>query len=147
MPNPLAVSCVLQELSRVTLPPPEGTEVVAVPIYFRQGDGGQEPSVEIAVLLGPQTAMVVPPAQTAQAVVVGNAHARGASNAKVTVVEFSDPECPYCGRAHESIDLLYVELRDRVRFAMKFAPMPFHRRAPTAVAGGLAPVGGGKLLE
>ena len=148
IPNPFVVSCVLQELSSVTLPPPtDGTEVVAVPIYFRQGDDGQEPSVEIAVLRGPQTAMVVPPAQTAQAVVVGNAHARGASNAKVTVVEFSDPECPYCGRAHESIDLLYLELGDRVRFAMKFAPMPFHRRAPAAVAAAFAAGEQGKFWE
>jgi len=148
IPNPFVVSCVLQELSSVKLPPPtDGSDVVAVPIYFRRGDDGQEPSVEIAVLRGPRTAAAVPQGQTAQAVAVGNAHARGASNAKVTVVEFSDPECPYCGRAHESIDLLYLELGDRVRFAMKFAPMPFHRRAPAAVAAAFAAGEQGKFWE
>jgi len=148
IPNPFVVSCVLQELSSVKLPPPtDGSDVVAVPIYFRRGDDGQEPSVEIAVLRGPRTAAAVPQGQTAQAVAVGNAHARGASNAKVTLVEFSDPECPYCGRAHESIDLLYMELGDRVRFAMKFAPMPFHRRAPAAVAAAFAAGEQGKFWE
>jgi protein-disulfide isomerase len=148
--NPFVVSCVLQELGLVTVPSPsDGTNQVTLPIYFRRGDEGQEPSVEIAVSPGPQT-VAAPPTQTAQPaqdVVVGNAHARGASNAKVMVVEFSDPECPFCGRAHESIDLLYMELGDRVRFAMKFAPMPFHRRAPTAVAAAFAAGEQGKFWE
>jgi len=145
--NPFVVSCVLQELGRLTVPPPsDETNQVTLPIYFRRGEDGQDPSVQFSVF-SDAAKVAPPPARTEQVVAVGNAHVRGARDAKVTVVEFSDPECPYCGRAHESINLLYMELGDRVRFATKFAPMPFHRRAPTAVAAAFAAGEQGKFWE
>jgi protein-disulfide isomerase len=146
--NPFVVSCVLQQLMGATVPfPTDGTDVVVLPLYFHRGDGAEEDRVVIAIPQDLSSAAAAPPAQAAQAIVTGNAHARGASAAKVTVVEFSDPECPFCGRAHESIDLLYLELGDRVRFAMKFAPLPMHRRAPTAVAAAFAAGEQGKFWE
>jgi protein-disulfide isomerase len=144
--SPFVASCVLQELSRASVPAPAGaTEVITVPIYFHRGESGGDPWVEI-----PRTSSSAPttsPPQAAQTVEVGNAPSRGPSNASVTVVEFTDPECPYCGRAHESINALYKELGDRVRFVLKFSPMPFHRRAPGAAAAAFAAGEQGQFWE
>jgi len=145
--SPFVASCALQELSRASVPAPAGgTEVVTVSIYFRRGESGGDPSVNI---MSPSvgSAPAAPPPQAAQTVEVGNAPSRGPSNAAVTVVEFTDPECPYCGRAHESINALYKELGDRVRFVLKFSPMPFHRRAPGAAAAALAAGEQGQFWE
>src|SRR5215813_8931682 len=145
--SPFVASCALQELSRASVPAPAaGTEVVTVSIYFRRGESGGDPSVNI-VSPSVGSAPAAPPPQTAQTVEVGNAPSRGPSNAAVTVVEFTDPECPYCGRAHQSINTLYKELGDRVRFVLKFAPMPFHRRAPGAAAAAFAAGEQGQFFE
>jgi len=145
--SPFVASCALQELSRASVPAPAGgTEVVTVSIYFQRGESGGDPSVNI-VSPSVGSAPAAPPPQTAQTVEVGNAPSRGPSNAAVTVVEFTDPECPYCGRAHQSINTLYKELGDRVRFVLKFAPMPFHRRAPGAAAAAFAAGEQGQFFE
>lgn len=54
---------------------------------------------------------------------------RGAKNASVTVVEFSDFECPFCSRIQPVMKQLRSNYKDRVNFAFKHFPLPFHRRA------------------
>ncbi len=143
--SPFVASCVLKEVSGARVPAPAGgKDVVDLAFYFHRGEGGREPSVQIAKS---SPAPAAPIAQTTQTVLVGDAPSRGPRDAAVTVVEISDPECPYCGRAHESINALYKELGDRVRFAFKFAPMANHRRAPTAAAAALAAGEQGKFWE
>ena len=49
---------------------------------------------------------------------------RGPSDAKVTVVEYSDFQCPYCGRAWELFEKeVYPEYKDKVRFVFKQMPL------------------------
>ena len=61
----------------------------------------------------------------------------GSSDAPVTIVEFSDFECPYCKRFHEEV---LPELKREyinpglVRFVHKDLPLPFHRQARPAAA-------------
>jgi protein-disulfide isomerase len=49
---------------------------------------------------------------------------RGPSDAKVTVVEYSDFQCPYCGHAWEIFEKeVYPQYKDRVRFVFKQMPL------------------------
>ena len=61
----------------------------------------------------------------------------GSKDAPVTIVEFSDFECPYCKRFHEqvlpSLQREYID-PGLVRFVHKDLPLPFHRQARPAAA-------------
>ncbi|HEY2514624.1 MAG TPA: thioredoxin domain-containing protein [Polyangiaceae bacterium] len=47
----------------------------------------------------------------------------------VTIVEFSDFECPFCKRAHDTMEKLHAQYGDKVRLVFKNAPIGFHKRA------------------
>lgn len=54
----------------------------------------------------------------------------GNANAPVTIVEFSDFECPYCSRAVPTIDRIKKEYGpDKVRIIFRDMPLPSHPRA------------------
>lgn len=61
---------------------------------------------------------------------------KGGKNAKVTIVEYSDFQCPYCARAHDTIEnQVLKEYGDKVRLVHKNFPLAFHKWAePAAVA-------------
>jgi protein-disulfide isomerase len=60
---------------------------------------------------------------------------RGPASAKVTVVEFSDFQCPYCSRAVPAVKELEQSFGQEVRLAWKHLPLSFHQNAmPAALA-------------
>ncbi len=50
----------------------------------------------------------------------------------ITLVEFGDFECPYCGDAYDSIKEVQGLLGDRLRFVFRELPLPKHPHARTA---------------
>jgi protein-disulfide isomerase len=60
---------------------------------------------------------------------VGTSPVRGSSAALVTVVEFSDFQCPFCKKVQPTLERLRAEYGDRVRWVWKDEPLPFHPRA------------------
>ncbi len=59
----------------------------------------------------------------------------GPAGAKVTVVEFAEYPCPYCGMAASTVKELLAAYEGKVRFVWKDFPLPSHERAvPAAVA-------------
>ena len=56
----------------------------------------------------------------------------GPADAPVTIVEFSDFECPYCAKAVPAIDALKKQYGKQVRFAFRHFPLSFHARARPA---------------
>lgn len=62
--------------------------------------------------------------------------AKGPTNAKVTIIEYSDFQCPFCTRGYETIEKQVLpEYGDKVRFVYKHFPLGFHPWAtPAAVA-------------
>lgn len=58
-----------------------------------------------------------------KAVEVGNAPVRGALSAKVTIVEFSDFQCPFCAKAHPTIQQILKDYDGKVRVAYKHFPI------------------------
>ena len=61
---------------------------------------------------------------------------RGPATAKVTVVEFSDFQCPFCSRGYNTMEQQVLkEYGDKVKFYYKNYPLPFH---PWATLGAVA---------
>ncbi len=74
-------------------------------------------------------------ATVAPDVVVGDSPALGTSDAWVTVVVFSDFECPYCGAAQATLSTVLPGYGSDVRYVFKNFPLSMHPyAAPTAVA-------------
>lgn len=65
---------------------------------------------------------------------VGNSPTLGPATALVTIVEFSDFECPFCKRAEPTLAEVRREYGDKVRLVWKDMPLPFHANAvPAAI--------------
>ncbi|OFZ21305.1 MAG: hypothetical protein A2X94_07595 [Bdellovibrionales bacterium GWB1_55_8] len=62
----------------------------------------------------------------------GQAPFFGGKNAKVTIVEFSDFQCPFCGRAAETVNQLKKKYGNKIKVAFKHFPLPMHREARPA---------------
>jgi protein-disulfide isomerase len=71
----------------------------------------------------------------------------GPANAKVTVVEFSDFQCPYCSKAASVVDQVKEKYSDRVRFVFRQFPLPMHENARGAAEAALAANAQGKFWE
>ena len=72
---------------------------------------------------------------------------RGNPNAKILIVEFSDFQCPYCGRATQTVDQLLKDYPNDVKVAFKNFPLPFHNMARPAAHAALAAGRQGKFYE
>ena len=57
---------------------------------------------------------------------------RGNVNAPVTVLEFSDFQCPYCVRARPTVARVRETYGDKVRWAFRHFPLDFHALAQKA---------------
>ena len=77
-----------------------------------------------------------PPPVARVAVSTDGAPVRGAANAPVTIVEFSDFECPFCKRAHPTLTQLLKDYAGKVKVAYRDFPLesihPQARRAAEA---------------
>ncbi len=63
---------------------------------------------------------------------VASSPSRGSASALVTVVEFSDFQCPFCKKVQPMLERLRNEYGDRVRWVWKDEPLTFHARAVPA---------------
>jgi len=59
-------------------------------------------------------------------------HVRGAFNAPITLVEFSDFECPFCGRIYPTFKSILSKYDGKVRLVYKYFPLSFHPNAQKA---------------
>jgi protein-disulfide isomerase len=76
-----------------------------------------------------------PPAQAAKVSFRADDPARGPATAKVTVVLFSDFQCPFCARMEPTLRGLEAAWPGLVRVVWKHQPLPFHAQAfPAAMA-------------
>lgn len=57
---------------------------------------------------------------------------RGNAAAPVTIIEFSDFQCPFCQRVNPTLDRIRQTYGDRVKIVFKDYPLPNHPQAPKA---------------
>ena len=63
---------------------------------------------------------------------VGTGPTRGPATAQVTIIEFSDFQCPFCKRGEETLARVRREYGDKVRIVWRDMPLSFHPRAEPA---------------
>jgi protein-disulfide isomerase len=83
----------------------------------------------------------------AQQIDLRSAPTRGPATAPVSLVEFSDFECPYCAMAAPVVKQLLAAYPAQVRFAFKHYPLPMHKESPLAHEAALAAGEQGKFWE
>jgi protein-disulfide isomerase len=57
---------------------------------------------------------------------------RGNPSAPITIVEFSDYQCPFCARVNPTLDKVRATYGDKVKIVFKDFPLPNHAEAPKA---------------
>lgn len=74
-------------------------------------------------------------------------HVQGPANATVTVVEYGDYECPYCGEVVPSIKQIQQQMGDRMRFVFRNFPLSQHPYAEVAAEAAEAAAAQGKFWQ
>jgi protein-disulfide isomerase len=95
-------------------------ELTARRAAFVEGLRGR---AKVRVALDPPRAQVAIPA---------DAPALGPPSAPVTMVEFSDYQCPYCRRAQATVDELVAKYKNKLRLVHRDFPLEGHPRAMPA---------------
>lgn len=86
-------------------------------------------------------------AEVQSKIAASDAPAFGPPNAKVTVVEFSDFQCPFCSRAASVVTQIREKFGSQVRFVFRQFPLGFHKHAQLAAQAALAANAQGKFWE
>ena len=110
------------------------------------GTSGNSPSIAVAPSPTPG-APAAPGAAETLKVPLDNAPVSGKAEALVTIVEFSDYQCPFCSKANATVKQLQQDYGDKVRVAMKQNPLSFHPFARPAALAALAAGEQGKYWE
>lgn len=78
---------------------------------------------------------------------IGGAPFKGAANAKVTIVEFSDFQCPYCAKAAIEASQVVQKYPNTVKLVFKQFPLEDHSQAALAAEASLAAQAQGKFWQ
>lgn len=78
---------------------------------------------------------------------IGDSPVFGKKDAPITIVEFSDFQCPFCKRSQETVRQVKQVYGDKIRFAYKQFPLSFHPQAQPAAEASLCANEQGKFWE
>jgi protein-disulfide isomerase len=103
-------------------------------------------AVQLRQAAGVQT-FLLPPVSPVYEIATDDQPSKGATTAPVTVVEFTDFQCPACAQAHPVLDRLVAEYGDRIRLVVRDYPLSQHPQAPKAAEAAEAARAQGKYWE
>ena len=120
-------------------PLPPFPDVKAEIAEFVKGQSAQEVRAQFIARLrsGSKVESLLPPLLLPKVVFQADGPSRGDGKAPVTIVEFSDYECDFCGRAEEVVRRVLSEYGGKVRFVHQSFPIAGHPRAPKAAEAAL----------
>lgn len=109
-----------------------GLLVMAIPATFfatraATTSSGASPTAAFAAptAVAPEQAPTPGPVKPVQ----DTEYVRGDKNAAVTLIEYSDLECPFCQRFHPTVRQLLDEYKGRVAWVYRHFPLSFHANA------------------
>lgn len=91
--------------------------------------------------------LITEPEQPIQLISVDDDPARGEVNAPVTVVEFTDFQCPACAAMHPVLEEVLKSYGNKVRFVVRDFPLSQHEHARKAAEAANAAHAQGKFFE
>lgn len=113
-----------------------GLNIVLGVMLYHRSDSGSSDYTPPANVGAPNAALPSgndqQPAKPQTFTITKDNHVRGNFNAKVTLVEFSDFECPYCGAFHPTVTQALKEYGNKIRVVYKHFPLSFHPQAQKA---------------
>ena len=80
---------------------------------------------------GPAVSIALDPPRS-EVVIAAHDPSRGPADAPVTIVEFSEYQCPFCARVTPTLKALEQKYGSKVRFVFKDFPLQNHLQAPKA---------------
>lgn len=98
-------------------------------------------------VLAPTNPGVQPAPSKAPAVDEKNDNIKGGKDAKVTLIEYSDFECPFCGRFEPTVQQALQEYGDDIRVVYRHFPLSFHAEAQPAAEASECAAEQGKFWE
>lgn len=99
--------------------------------------------------LNPRAVATAPTTPTLSVSELDLSHApvRGPKTAAITIIEFSDMQCPYCASAAPTVRELMSEYPDNIKWVFKNFPLPFHSDSALAHRAVMAAANQGKFWE
>ncbi|HZZ85206.1 MAG TPA: thioredoxin domain-containing protein [Anaeromyxobacteraceae bacterium] len=91
--------------------------------------------------------VLLPAYQPARIEVAAVGPSKGPSSAPITIVEFSDFQCPYCVKAEGTVKQVLQAYGDKVRLVYRDYPLPFHDKAEKAAQASRCAADQGKYWE
>jgi protein-disulfide isomerase len=119
-------------------------------IQYLQEQKEQEATVAFAGQLRKAATIQVnltAPESPAFSIAMDDQPVKGTANALVTIVEFTDFECPSCARQHPVLEKIVSEFGDRVRLVVRDFPLSQHANARKAAEAAEAAREQGKYWE
>jgi protein-disulfide isomerase len=92
-----------------------------------------------------QVTLPKPPVERKEVAATGPS--RGPENAPITMVEFSDFQCPFCTRAVGTVEQVMQAYPDKIRLVFRQFPLEMHKEAPKAAEAALCANEQGKFWE
>jgi protein-disulfide isomerase len=102
---------------------------------------------QAAAAPAPAAAAAAPAAPEKVEVSADDAPTKGPKSAPVTIVLFSDFQCPFCSRVLPTLKQIEDTYKTKVRIAFKHQPLPFHPNADPAAQASMAAHEQGKFWE
>ncbi len=78
---------------------------------------------------------------------IGDSPVKGPKDAPVTIVEFSDFQCPFCAKGEDRLKQVRENFGDKVKVVFKHYPLPMHDQAHEAAFAAMAAGEQGKFWE